>query len=56
MKKESETLYTNEDIVENKPNAAILIDALQNIGYDNISAIADIVITVLMQEQPKYKF
>lgn len=43
MKKESETLYTNEDIVENKPNAAILIDALQNIGYDNISAIADIV-------------
>ncbi len=33
----------SEVMVPNEPNAAILIDALQNIGYDNISAITDIV-------------
>ena len=33
----------SEVMVSNEPNAAILIDALQNIGYDNISAITDIV-------------
>ncbi len=35
--------FTKENMVSNEPNAAILIDALQNIGYDNISAITDIV-------------
>ena len=43
MKEEKETVITKENMVPNEPNAAILIDALQNIGYDNISAITDIV-------------
>ena len=43
MKEEKNELITKENIVPNEPNAAILIDALQNIGYDNISAITDIV-------------
>lgn len=43
MNKENEVMFTNENMVANEPNAAILIDALQNIGYDNISAITDIV-------------
>lgn len=43
MNKEKNKLFTNENMVSNEPNAAILIDALQNIGYDNISAITDIV-------------
>lgn len=43
MNEENKEMYTNENMVSNEPNAAILIDALQNIGYDNISAITDIV-------------
>ena len=43
MEKKENSMFTNEELVDNEPNAAILIDALQNIGYDNISAIADIV-------------
>lgn len=43
MKEETNELFTKENMVLNEPNAAILIDALQNIGYDNISAITDIV-------------
>ena len=43
MKKEKKEVITKENMVPNEPNAAILIDALQNIGYDNISAITDIV-------------
>lgn len=41
--KEEKVAITKENMVPNEPNAAILIDALQNIGYDNISAITDIV-------------
>ena len=41
--KEQNLTITKENMVSNEPNAAILIDALQNIGYDNISAITDIV-------------
>lgn len=43
MKEEKKVVSTKENMVPNEPNAAILIDALQNIGYDNISAITDIV-------------
>lgn len=43
MKEERKVEITKENMVPNEPNAGILIDALQNIGYDNISAIADIV-------------
>lgn len=43
MKEERKEVITEENMVPNEPNAAILIDALQNIGYDNISAITDIV-------------
>ena len=43
MNKEKEEVFSKEFMVPNEPNAAILIDALQNIGYDNISAITDIV-------------
>lgn len=43
MKEEKISVITKENMVPNEPNAAILIDALQNIGYDNISAITDIV-------------
>ena len=43
MKEEKNNLLTKENMIPNEPNAAILIDALQNIGYDNISAITDIV-------------
>ena len=43
MKEEQKEVFTKEKMVPNEPNAAILIDALQNIRYDNISAITDIV-------------
>ena len=32
-----------ENLVANEPNARILISALQHIGYDDISAIADVI-------------
>ena len=43
MNEERKEEFTKENMVPNEPHAAILIDALQNIGYDNISAITDIV-------------
>ena len=43
MNEKRNVAVTKENMVPNEPNAAILIDALQNIGYDNISAITDIV-------------
>lgn len=36
-------IMKGENFVPNEPNARILISALQHIGYDDISAIADIV-------------
>jgi len=36
-------IMNGENLVPNEPNARILISALQYIGYDDISAIADIV-------------
>ena len=43
MNEERKEVFTKEKMVPNEANAAILIDALQNIGYDNISAITDII-------------
>ena len=43
MNNEKGAMYTNENMVPNEPNAAILIEALQNIGYNNVTAIADII-------------
>ncbi len=43
-KKEKENTFIEEGkLVQNEPNAKILISALQHIGYDDVSAIADIV-------------
>lgn len=36
-------IMKGENLVPNEPNAKILISALQHIGYDEISAIADII-------------
>lgn len=36
-------IMKGENLVANEPNARILISALQHIGYDDISAIADII-------------
>lgn len=45
MTKGTKNYLTNEknELVPNKPNAKILISALQYIGYDEISAISDII-------------
>ena len=37
------SIMKGEKLVANEPNARILISALQHIGYDDISAIADII-------------
>ena len=36
-------IMKGENLVPNEPNARILISALQHIGYDDISAITDII-------------
>lgn len=43
-KQKEENIITEEGkLVQNEPNARILISALQHIGYDDVSAIADII-------------
>lgn len=57
MTKQKKENIINEEgkLVQNEPNARILISALQHIGYDNVSAIADIIDNAIDANATKIK-